>query len=304
MQNSPDPFLPIAVWSIGVFGQDLAGASEAARLMTGDDRPSLVRGSGHLQLAYLALAQGRYEEARSELEQARILGDPDAAEAQAWMAVLPFVPAAEAELGALRNELETAFNQSIIESTNRSSFFSANNGVHDLINLYLQGVIASRMGDGITANRIAVDLETRGVTKGGHSLASQLAIGVKVQEAVRLGDNEQALKLLSELQIEGWYELTFVSPYYSAALERFTLAVFLMKSGRQQEALGWYRGLRENATAELVFLGPALLREAAIHRQAGRTAEAQALTSRFEVLWDSADPELSEDMIGKYGTLH
>jgi tetratricopeptide (TPR) repeat protein len=301
MRASPDPFLPIAVWSIGVFGQDLAGAEEAARLMAGNDRPKLVRGAGHLQLAYLALAQGRYGETRKQLDQAQQLGDPDAAEARAWLATLPFIPSSVEETESLRGELEAAFGQPSVESPNPSSFFSAQNGVHDLVKLYLQGILASRSGDGEEAIRIATDLENRGATENARGFSRQLAAGVKAQEAFRSGDPAQALNLLSNLEIEGWYELTFVSPYYSGALERFTLAELLVESGRQEEALAWYQGLRENSTAELVFTGPALLREAAIHRQAGREELAGQQTDRFRELWASADPELREAVVARYG---
>jgi tetratricopeptide (TPR) repeat protein len=301
MHESPDPFLPIAVWSIGVFGQDIPGAGEAALLMTGNDRPVPVRGAGHLQLAYLAMAQGRYEEARSQLDRASELGDPDAGEARAWLAILPFVLTSTAEMEFLGEGLENAFGLPFSESDNPSSFFSAQNGVHDLVNLYLQGLIASRLVDGPAAIRIASDLEARGATEGGRELARQLAAGVKAQEAVRSGDLPQAMSLLSNLEIGGWYEVTFVSPYYAGALERFTLAELLMESGRQQEALAWYQGLHENSTAELVFIGPALLREAAIHRQAGRDEQARGLTARFEALWASADPDLREAVVGRYG---
>ena len=301
MQGSPGPFLPIAVWSVGVFGQDLPGAEAAARLMVGSDRPPSVRGAGHVQLAYLALAQGRYRDARVELDRAQELGDPDALEARAWLAVLPFIPSHADDLASVRDELEAAFGEPSGESPNPSSFFSAQNGVHDLVNLYMQGLIASRLGDGPGTAGLAADLEARGATEDERGLARQLAIGVRVQEAARVGDPAHALELLAGLQIEGWYELTFVSPYFASALERFTLAELLLQAGRGEEAQGWYQGLRENSTAELVFIGPALLREAAIHRQAGREAQARELSARFVELWGSADPELRSAVMSKYG---
>ena len=301
MRASPDPFLPIAVWSVGVFGQDLEGAEEAARLMTGNDRPAPVRGAGHLQLAYLGLAQGRYEEARAQLDRASELGDPDAEDARVWFAILPFVLSNTAEMESLLDRLEIAHGQPFFESSNPSSFFSAQNGVRELVNLYLKGIVASRLGDESAATRIITDIEELGTTEVGHGLALQLATGVRAQEAVRSGNLTLALNLLSNMKIEGWYELTFVSPYYSGALERFTLAELLMKSGRHQEALAWYQGLRENATAELVFIGPALLREAAIHRLAGREKQARQLTARFDDLWGNADPELKETVLAHYG---
>jgi hypothetical protein len=57
-------------------------------------------------------------------------------------------------------------------------------------------------------------------------------------------------------------------------LERFALAEMLFAPGRDDEALARYEGLRENTVAELVFSGPALLRQAAIHRRAGRARRA------------------------------
>ena len=78
----------------------------------------------------------------------------------------------------------------------------------------------------------------------------------------RTGRSDSALADLEALRIEGWYELTFVSPFYSGAMERFTRAELLREKGRGEEALGWYRGLGQNTTQELVFLGPAMLAEA------------------------------------------
>jgi hypothetical protein len=101
---------------------------------------------GHLQLACLLLAQGRLAAARSALEEAARLGDPDAAAAAAWIAALPFIDA---------------------------------------------------------------------------------------------------------------------DPAAAASMQR-------VAAGRADAALGWYQGLRENTVAELAFAGPCLLREAAIHRRAGR----------------------------------
>jgi tetratricopeptide (TPR) repeat protein len=229
------------------------------------------------------------------------LGDPDANEAQAWFSTLPFVPVSATELESLQNALHTGLGAPFGESDNPSSFFSAQNGVHDLVNQYLQGLIASRLGDGDDAIRIAAALDEQGATEGGRSLARQLVTGVRAQEAVRSGDPEQALNLLTDLDIEGWYELTFVSPYYDGALERFTLAELLLESGRAEEALGWYQGLLENSTADLVFVGPALLRQAAIHRQSGREDQARQLTTRFEEIWSSADPNLREAVVARYG---
>jgi TolB-like protein len=301
MRYSPDTFLPIAVWSVGVFGQDLKGAEDAARLMTGTDRPEGIRGSGHVQLAYLALAQGRGREAFQELDRAEALGDADAVETRAWMAALPFMATDTAYQGGLGRVLASRLGQPVPESPNPSSFFSAQNGVHDVVNLYLQGLLTARTGAARDVVPIATALEARGGTEGGRALARQLAVGVRTQLALARGDAARALALLSTDQIEGWYELTFVSPYYAGALERFTRAELLLAAGEGEAALGWYQGLAENTVAELVFLGPSLLREASIHRRAGRDDEARRLEARFEDVWVDADPDLKAAVVTRYG---
>ena len=106
---------------------------------------------------------------------------------------------------------------------------------------------------------------------------------------------------LDSLRIESWYELTFVSPFYSGALERFTLAELLTANGRAEEALGWYVGLGENTIAELVFLGPTLLRRAAILATQGREGEARELITRFDHLWRNADPDLRSWVQATFG---
>jgi hypothetical protein len=174
--------------------------------------------------------------------------------------------------------------------------------VHSVVSGYLRGLAAARLGDESAVAEAAAALEAHGGTAGARALARQLATGVRAQELLRSGQPEQALNLLSDLRVEGWYELTFVSPYYSAALERFTLAELLFQQGREEEALGWYQGLRENNVAELVFLGPALLREATIHRRAGSESIAQQLEVRFNQLWASSDPELRAAVITRFGS--
>jgi tetratricopeptide (TPR) repeat protein len=301
MTASPDPFLPIAVWSIAVFGQEPGLAESIAQLMTGADRPTEIRGAGYVQLAHLAVAQGRYEDALGHRERAEALGDPDARETRVWLATLPFIDSSEEELRGAAMDLAAMSSAPLVESPRASSFFSAQNGVHGVVNGYLQGLVAARLGDQDAVTEAAAALDAEGGTEGARVLARQLATGVRAQGLVEAVQPEQALDLLSNLTVEGWYELTFVSPYYSAALERFIRAELLFAQGREDEALGWYQGLRENNVAELVFLGPALLREAAIHRRAGREAVAQRLEARFDQLWAGSDPELREAVVTRYG---
>lgn len=301
MQESADSFLPIGVWSVATFGASPADAESIARLMTAADRPPDVRAAGQLQLAYLLLAQGKLVAALGALEDATRLGDPDAAAAAEWIAELPYIGADPATVASLKRIADARGGEPVTESVRPSSFFSAHNGVHDVVNRYLDGVTAARQGD---LSAVAAAVAALGAVEGteaARGLARQLAAGVQAQAALASGDTAKALEILSSLQIEGWYELTFVSPYFAGALERFTLAELLLAAGREQEALGWYQGLRENTVAELGFAGPCLLREAAIHRRAGREREAESLERQFAALWKDADPRLGQRVQERYG---
>ncbi len=62
--------------------------------------------------------------------------------------------------------------------------------------------------------------------------------------------------------------------------------------GRDDEALGWYRGMGEIFPYDLIYVAPSQLRQAEIHASAGRIAEAVKHYERFIELWSGADPEL------------
>jgi hypothetical protein len=300
MRDSADAFLPLGVWSIATFGRRPSDAVAIAELMTEPDRPVDVRAAGQLQRAWLMLAQGRHEQAREALAVAGQLGDPDAGAAAAWIDTLPFVGPDDTDRQAVDSALAASAGGAPPTSPQPSSFYSAHNGVHALVNHYLRGVLATRRGDARGVRAALAALDAASGTEGAAGLARQLATGVRAQDALAAGDTANALDLLSSQRIEGWYELTFVSPYFAGALERFTLAELLYAAGREEEARGWYRGLRENTVAELAFAGPSLLREAAIHRRAGRPDEAGALEEQFAALWQDADPELLRRVRERY----
>ena len=112
---------------------------------------------------------------------------------------------------------------------------------------------------------------------------------MRAAEDAASGRSAAALGALESADPAGWYERTFVSPFYAGARERFLRAELLSGAGRPEQALGWYAGLTENSTRELVFLGPSLLRRSAILEQLGRVTDAIPLVDRFLELWSGAD---------------
>ena len=291
--RAPDGILPIAVWSAAVFARNIPGAKRIARLMTEPARPRDVRAQGHILLAHLELAGGRLRAAWSELKAAGELGNSERPLADAWFRALTFVPQSRKELEAARSRLvQWDAGEAVTRSAQASAFYSAHNGVHQILKTYLLGLLDTRLGDMARAMLRAAALDSAGRTTGGPPLALELAQGLRARISTAQGQPDSALVELDALRIDGWYELTFVSPFYSGAMERFTRAELLRTQGRGEEALRWYRGVGENTTQELVFLGPATLAEARIQRALGRRQEAARLYDGFLALWRESDPDL------------
>jgi tetratricopeptide (TPR) repeat protein len=291
--RAPDGILPIAVWSVAVFAQNIPGAERIARLLTEPARPRDVRAQGHVLLAHLELARGRRSAAWNELRAAGQLSSAERPMVDAWFRALPFVPQSREELEAARSRLvKWDAGEAVTRSTQPSAFYSAHNDVHRVLKSYLLGLLDTRLGDTARAMVLAAELDSAGRTTDGPPLARELAQGLRAQIALAEGRSDSALADLEALRIEGWYELTFVSPFYSGAMERFTRAELLREKGRGEKALGWYRGLGQNTTQELVFLGPTTLAQARIQRALGRSREAARLYDEFLALWRESDPEL------------
>jgi serine/threonine protein kinase/tetratricopeptide (TPR) repeat protein len=301
LRSSADTYIPIALWSVATFAHAIEGAADIARVMTSAIRPRDVQARGHLYLGLLEMARGRRRVARVELEEALQLGDPEAEETIAWLDVLPIAPSTPDDLRAARARLARWTGAATATSPRPSAFFSGHNGVHVSIREYLLGVLSARLGDVDAAGQRANRLEQETGDTGPAALARQLGQGLKAQILVAERHDEGALTVLDSLAIESWYELTFVSPFYAGALERFTRAELLMASGRPNEALGWYAGLGENTVAELVFLGPTFLRRAAILDAQGRVGEATELRAQFDRLWRDAEPDLRTWVETRFG---
>jgi serine/threonine-protein kinase len=283
--RAPENALPLIVWSIAVFAQDLDGAIAVTALMRSAERPRDVQALGWLELAHLEMARGRLATARSALSRAHTLGNPDAAAAGVWLGTLPFVPRSDAGAGVMRRNARLQPRPSV--------FFSVHDGVSAVVDTYVGGLLAARRRDMAAVERTAMTLQAQAPDPAVGALARELAEGLRAHADAGNDRDSVALERLESFQPAGWYERTFVSPYYAGAAERFLRAELLRDAGRLEEALGWYAGLAENSTRELVFLGPSLLRRAEILERLGRGTEAVPLLERFLRLWAGADTVFS-----------
>jgi tetratricopeptide (TPR) repeat protein len=78
------------------------------------------------------------------------------------------------------------------------------------------------------------------------------------------------------------------SPFTIHLHERFARPELLYQLGREDEALPWYRSL----AYDLLYTGPAELRQAQIYEHKGDRQRAIEHYTRFLELWRDADPAL------------
>jgi tetratricopeptide (TPR) repeat protein len=251
----------IAFADVALYAGNLEGADALARRFIEVARSPELRALCHIQLAHLALARGRPEVAREELERAERLDRAWGLEVRALLATLPFAPAPESELRDLRAKL-TAWDAAAVPP---SSFliFAMHNDLHPPIREYLLGMVAVLLGD-VTGARAHADSLAR-MSPGDGGLTDCLSAELAARVARAEGRPGEALALLERSRPRLWFQLTVASPFFSLASRRFLQAELLHEAGRLEEAAGWYESIAQRSPYELVYAAPARERLRAMH---------------------------------------
>ena len=270
-----------------------AHASEAlARLMTEPMRSSLLRATGHIQLAHLALTNGHWKAAQSELGAAAKLDPSVALEYRALLAAAPFLPLPRAELEKLREEITRSSPPAATAKTSDEDWFSPHDDIHPQLRLYLLGILSIRLSDRDAAIRNAAELERPIESPKVSAVAHAFAGSLRAQVAQLEGKSEDALAILEQTRLEIAWEAPFRSAFFSRAYERYLRAELLRAVGRDQDALPWYTSLEESMLYDRVYLAPSHMRRAEIYEKLGDREKAAFHYSRFVELWKDCDEEL------------
>lgn len=277
----------VAAFRIGLYARDLEGAERIARLLTDPRHRREERAIGHIYLAELALAGGKWEEADGNLAAAERLNPTIALEHRALLSLTPFVARPVRELQALHEEL-AEWNGSAPDTD--YPVLAVYNGIHPHIRTYLLGVLSVRLGDLAAAENSAFALDAM---QGGQGVpfARGLAASVRGHTAAARGDRAAALALFERGRLQVPVGL-LESAIGAQAYERFHRAELLHAAGRDDDALVWYGSIAETSMDQLVYLGPAHLRQAQIHERQGRPRQASEHYTRFVELWSDSDPTL------------
>jgi tetratricopeptide (TPR) repeat protein len=275
---------PVTALEVAVLADDLDGTERFARwLVEAAEAPDL-EGYGHRMLAQVALARGQWRRAQSELAVAAGQDPTPALELQSLFAAFSFLPTPRQEIAETRDAVRRW--NTAAGPAEQTGHTTAHVGLHALLRLHRLGLLSTRLGDTAAALANARALESGDSSRTG-SLARTLARSIRAHVAQAVGRTEEALAHLDAARWE-----TAASVFVAEAYDRYFRGELLARLGRDDEALGWFHSIAERASYELVYLGPAYLRQAEIYDRRGDHREALRHYQQFIDLWRDADPEL------------
>jgi tetratricopeptide (TPR) repeat protein len=281
--------LGIAFCDVALYSGDLAGAETFGRRCLEAAHSPELRAVANLVLAHAALARGRVGAAFAAVDAAEIAAPAWAREVRGFFAALPFVPVSAATLDQIERQLLDA--RPAEEPPGSGLPLALHNGLHPHLHAWVRGLLAARRGKGDRLAACVEELAELAVPQGGEALLEHL---VRTLEALSLRAREkprEALRALQSARSEIWFQFTVASPFYAGTFERFLRAELLADTGREEEAIAWYRSLAERSPFELIFSAPAAARQLRILDRAGRREEAERLRARLGRQLNGADVE-------------
>jgi tetratricopeptide (TPR) repeat protein len=278
-----------AQW-ISLYLHDFATAERFARLGLESGRP-VVRDSSRRQLAWLALAQGRWATARQRFAAVEG-GAAGTGQLRALSATLPFLLVPRDDIEAILTDIERWDPRG--EPAGVGLEPATILGPH--LRLYLLGLLSSRLGREAEALEHAGSLDKLAAPGEFMPLVRDLAGTVRADVAWRRHQMAEALRILDSIQGEIPFDLLsapfFSLPFFSEEHARYLRAEVLYALGRDREALRWWETAFVGTPAELVYLAPSHLRQAQLYERLGDREKAAAHYGQFIRLWKECDPGL------------
>jgi tetratricopeptide (TPR) repeat protein len=238
--SADESSLGLSAWSAAVFARDLRIARLASESLTRPDRSPEGRRLGYAQLAHLAVAEDRRDEAREAIAALTELSPGNGLEHEAMLALLPFAVADDEELQRLHGRLLRLDPKAIETSDNPSAIFTVHDPLHPQIRLYLLGLVSAHLGMGAAAEAYADSLAALEPRPIEGSLPQDMALAIRAERSRLEGRTLDALEELEQQSRHMWYAQTAPSPLFSQVRERFVQAELLRELGRENEARGWY----------------------------------------------------------------
>jgi tetratricopeptide (TPR) repeat protein len=285
------------VWNLSVYSSDLQDAEQVAKILTEPSRSAEVQAIGHVALAHLELARGRWKAAKAGLAAAKALHPVSAVEFRALLSAAPFLSLHPTELKVMQTEVAQLNVAALPRSASTGASFASHNDLHNHLKVYLLGLLSSRLGEHGKAQGYAKKLEKLGGRCEAIALTGDLVQSLHAQVAWRKGHPEKALEAIKQRRMEAPYEVLVESPFISQALERYVNAELLTVLERYEEALPWYGSFAQHSIYDLIYLAPAHLRRAQIYERLEQQDKVVEHYTRFIELWQDCDPELKPKVV-------
>jgi hypothetical protein len=268
-------------WRVATFTENFRDVAMFADRLVETGPNAHWRAAGHMMHAHLLGAQGRFREAETHVaDLARLMPHwgvfTAATLAAAW-------PGRDSALLSARPGL-IAYDRSNpplpVDSEPNALALGVNHRLERRVlapGYLLQ--IAMLQGDSLAARRYAGDLAR--LTGNDGNVARELQRYGRLIGALRGGDAAATLDRQAELP---------AYPLYSASPSRVAWGDWLARSGRDREALGWYRGVAEDLGYTIIAHAIMHFRLAQTYRRLGVADSAALHAERFAEIWRDADP--------------
>jgi tRNA A-37 threonylcarbamoyl transferase component Bud32/tetratricopeptide (TPR) repeat protein len=283
------------IWSacrIALYTDDPRRSRDVVGLMTDPVRSDEVRGLGHVLLAYLEAARGRWKAAAAEFKAAESFNPAMALEFRALVAAMPFLAVPKEDLVAIRDGLDSWDPRDVDTSLSPQAWFQIYDDIHPQLRVYLLGLLNARLGEYDRALRQADELERFGGPPHVTGLMRDFVRGIRAQVAWQRGDVPKALEEIQRIEIKSPSSYRVWSPFYKESHERYLRAELLHQAGRHEEALGWTGSFGHIIGFEFAYLAPIHLRTGQYFEKVGQTEQAAEHYAIFIKYWQDCDEEL------------
>jgi tetratricopeptide (TPR) repeat protein len=269
---------------VAEWGGDFPMAERLASGFTRSANAEPIRLAGHLNLARLFVAQGRWRAAAVELEQAADVDLEQARITRAVFATLPFLSIPRDDLVRVMEELQRWAPPVPAPGAPPERAYDQH------IRLYFMGLLSSKLGDATGALEYAGAIEEL-ADVAGTAVPGELATTLRADVAWRQGSAPaDVLHALEPLQGH-LPAVLWDHPAFGQEHARFVRASALQRAGENDEALRWLENTFELTPGGVYYLAPTQYLAAQVLDAAGRTEEASEARATYSELWADADAD-------------